>query len=68
MIILKTLKDTPIALRPSNIVAVEQHPEDPSVSVVMHLLNRQTKKTSSLLVRHTVQEVVDAVSKVESWL
>lgn len=68
MIILKTLKDKPAALRPSSIVAVEEHPEDPSVSAVTYILNRQSKKNNTLLVKHTVQEIVDALNKVESWL
>ena len=68
MIILTTTKDMPIALRPSGVVAVEQHPDDPSISAVIHILNRQSKKTNTLLVKHTVQEVVDALNKVESWL
>lgn len=68
MIILTTTKDMPIALRPNSIVAVEQHPDDPSISAVIHILNRQSKKTNTLLVKHTVQEVVDAIGKTESWI
>lgn len=67
MIILTTTKNAPIAIRPSSIVAVEQHPDDPSVSAVIHILNRQSKKTNTLLVKHTVQEVVDALTKVEAF-
>ena len=68
MIILKTLNDKPTALRPSSIVAVEEHPENSEISAVIYILNRQSKKTNTLMVRHTVQEVVDALNKVESWL
>lgn len=68
MIILKTLNNKPTALRPSAIVAVEEHPENPEISAVIHILNRQSKKTNTLLVKHTVQEVVDALNKVESWV
>ena len=68
MIILKTLQGKPTALRPTNIVAVEEHPENPEISAVIHILNRQSKKTNTLLVRHTVQEVVDAIGKTESWI
>ncbi len=68
MIILTTAKGTPAAIRPSNIVAVEQHPEDPAYSAVMHILTRASKKTSTMIVKHTVQEVVDAISKVENFI
>lgn len=68
MIIFKTLKDIPVALRPSNVVAVEQHPDDPNVSVITHILNRNKKKTNMLMVKHSVQEVVDAIGKTESWI
>ena len=68
MIILKTVNNKPTAIRPSAIVAVEEHPENPEISAVIHILNRQSKKTNTLLVRHTVQEVVDALNKMESWL
>ena len=68
MIILKTLDNKPTALRPSAIVAVEEHPENPEISTVIHILNRQSKKINKLLVKHTVQEVVDALNKVESWI
>lgn len=68
MIILKTVNEKPTALRPSSIVAVEEHPENPEISAVIYILNRQSKKTNTLMVRHTVQEVVDALNKVESWL
>jgi uncharacterized protein YlzI (FlbEa/FlbD family) len=68
MIILKTLNDKSTALRPSGIVAVEEHPETPEISAVIYILNRQSKKTNTIMVKHTVQEVVDALNKVESWL
>lgn len=67
MIIFKTTSDTPVALRPHNIVAVEQHPSGPELSAITHILNRNTKKTNILIVKHTVQEVVDALSKFESY-
>jgi hypothetical protein len=68
MIIFKTVKDLPVALWPSNVVAVEQHPDDENVSVITHILNRNAKKTNILMVKHSVQEVVEAVNKVNSWL
>lgn len=67
MIIFNSLRGVPVALRASNIMAVEQHPEDAGVSVITHTLNKMSKKTNTLFVKHTVQEVVDALSKTENW-
>lgn len=68
MIIFTTVKDIPVALRPNNVLAVEQHPEDAGVSVITHILNRNSKKVNTLFVKHTVKEVVDAMNKMESWI
>jgi len=68
MIIFKTPADLPVAIRPSNVVAVEQHPSNPEFSAITHIMNRASKKNSVLIVKHTVQEVVDALTKVESWI
>lgn len=67
MIILHTHTGKPVGLRPSHIIAVEEHPEDPSISAVTHTLNHRAKKTNIILVKHTVQEVVDALNKVDSF-
>ena len=68
MIIFKTPADLPVAIRPSNVVAVEQHPTNPELSAITHIMNRASKKNNVLIVKHTVQEVVDALTKVESWI
>ena len=63
MIIFTTVKDVQVAIRPHSIHAVEQHPEDPAVSAITYSLTNR-KKTNILFVKHTVQEVVDAITKV----
>ena len=65
MIILKTPNDLQVALRAHNIIAVEQHPSQEGCAVITHEVVRG-KKPSLLLVKHTVQEVVDALHKVEN--
>ena len=63
MIIFTTVKDVQVALRPHSICAVEEHPEDSKISAITYKLANR-KKTQILLVKHTVQEVVDAINKV----
>lgn len=63
MIIFTTVKDMQVAIRPHSIHAVEQHPDDPAVSAITYSLTNR-KKTNILFVKHTVQEVVDAINKV----
>lgn len=68
MIIFTMDDDTKIAIRPSSVVSVEDCLEDAAMSFIDYVPNRQSKKVKTIRVKHTVQEVVDALNKVESWL
>lgn len=68
MIIFKTTSDKQVAISANNVIAVEEHPENPEVSVITHIMNRNSRKTHMLAVKHPIQEVVDAVNKVDSFI
>ena len=68
MIIFTLDDNTKIAIRPSSVVSVEDCLEDAAMCFIDYLPNRQKKSVETIRVKHTLQEVVDALNKVESWL
>jgi phage major head subunit gpT-like protein len=68
MIIFTRDNNTKIAIRPSSVVSVEDCLENAAMSFIDYLPNRQKKAVETIRVKHTLQEVVDALNKVESWL
>ena len=68
MIIFTRDDNTKIAIRPSSVVSVEDCLYDVTMSCIDYLVNREKKTIESMRVKHTVQEVVDALNKVESWI
>jgi hypothetical protein len=68
MIIFTRDDNTKIAIRPSSVVSVEDCLEDAAMSFIDYLPNRQKKRVETIRVKHTLQEVVDALNKVESWV
>lgn len=67
MIIFTRADESKIAVRPSSIVSVEDCPEDPKMSFLSYVPNRQQDFVDEIRVKHTVQEVVDALHKVEAY-
>lgn len=67
MIIFTRADESKIAIRPSSIVSVEDCPQDPKMSFVSYVPNRQQDSIEEIRVKHTVQEVVDALHKVEVY-
>ena len=68
MIIFTRDDNTKIAIRPSSVVRVEDCLESAAMSFIDYLPNRQKKRVETVCVKHTLQEVVDALNKVESWI
>ena len=64
MIIFTKDNDTQIAIRPLSIVTVETDVEDPFCCFIEYVVNSRNKEPEIVCVKHTVQEVVDAINKV----
>jgi hypothetical protein len=66
MIIFTKQDGAQIAIRPSSIVTVETDVEEPSNCFVEYVVNSRNKEPEIVCVKHTVQEVVDALNKINA--